>query len=148
MQESKNKAVLSNVSLSQNDLVVTRHSNLGAISFLYNLVNNNIMSQVEGNHENRQFRNVFESANNNNNRCLVFPLELLLHKKEENINLKEFGDSLLYLLRVIKQQINEMAYSFITTHSLRRIVILIPEHYQNSGMVYEKSKELLKSAFE
>ncbi len=93
------------MTLSQNDLLVTRHSNLGAISFLYNLVNNNPTSQLEGgSQENRQFRHVFQSANENENRCLVFPLELLLSaRNEESLNLKEFGDSLLYLLRVIKQ---------------------------------------------
>lgn len=41
-----------------------------------------------------------------------------------------------------------MAYSFLSRHSLKRIVILVPGHFENSSMVYEKSKELLKSAFE
>jgi hypothetical protein len=34
----KNKGVLNNITISPNDLLVTRHSNLGNISFLYNLI--------------------------------------------------------------------------------------------------------------
>lgn len=125
------------------DFLVTRHSNLGDMRFVFHLVQAD-QGELQRDEELKVLKKVFTIANQNKIKSLAVSLDTFFsgssQTKQVLKSLKDFGEPLNKLLLLIKRELQGFAHSFPHNHFLKKIIVFIPaQNLPNAQLIFDKS---------
>lgn len=137
----KNKIIISNGSV-----FITKHScsyQRLAFSILYE-----DFFDFQSDNECLWFQKIIEVCNDHLVKELIIPLDFFFKSGTIKIQIKSFGEILNKFLKVINREIKDFSYHYAANHWLKKITIIIPKETENQNNLFERSKEIIRNAFE